>query len=330
MTDTATSRYGARQQSQGSNTNTWGDDKLNEVLRLLDRGSKGYQSIALTGDQTLSWSNYVATNTGQCAVLVLTGSLSAVAALTVPSVEWQWDLIKNATGQTVTVKTAAGSGVAIAHGQYMSVYCDGADCYNGSPTNLPGAVTVAGKISGVTAGTAATDAVNKTQMETAIATAALPATAGTVLNSSSDTTAGYLGQKITEGTGIDIAVQNSGGNENIQISVDTSELPEILANTGTLTGTFTGGINVMAARRRYRITGGTATLPTLTAADNFAILEMSPAAGTTVTAGRNSQSINGTSADRTWTGSGLTGPVLLFTFVSAGAIRMEIVGSTAI
>lgn len=41
MTDTATSRYGARQQSQGSNTNTWGDDKLNEALWLFDRGSKG-------------------------------------------------------------------------------------------------------------------------------------------------------------------------------------------------------------------------------------------------------------------------------------------------
>ena len=83
MTDTATARYGARQQSQGSNTNTWGDDKLNEVLRLFDRGSKGYQSLVLSGDTTLTWSNYVATNTGQCAVLVLTGSLSAAASLTV-------------------------------------------------------------------------------------------------------------------------------------------------------------------------------------------------------------------------------------------------------
>jgi hypothetical protein len=140
MTDTATSRFGARQQSQGSNTNTWGDDKLNEVLRLFDRGSKGVQSLAMTGDTTLSWTSYVATNDGQCAILSLTGSLSAAANLIVPSVEWQWDLIKNSTGQTITVKTSAGSGAAIPNGKYISVYCDGSDCYNGSPTVLPGAV----------------------------------------------------------------------------------------------------------------------------------------------------------------------------------------------
>src|SRR5688572_5025973 len=98
MTDTATSRFGARQQSQGSNTNTWGDDKLNEVLRLFDRGSKGIQSLAMTGDTTLSWTSYVATNDGQCAILILTGSLSTAANLIVPSVEWHWDLIKNSTG----------------------------------------------------------------------------------------------------------------------------------------------------------------------------------------------------------------------------------------
>src|SRR5688500_2712051 len=108
MTDSATARYGARQQSQGSNTNTWGDDKLNEVLRLFDRGSKGYQALAMTGSTTLTWTNYGATNDGQCAILKLTGSLSSGVNLVVPSVEWVWDLVWNATGQTVTIKTSAG------------------------------------------------------------------------------------------------------------------------------------------------------------------------------------------------------------------------------
>lgn len=162
MTDTPTSRYGARQQSQGSNTNTWGDDKLNELFRLFDRGSKGVQSLAMSGDTALNWSNYVATNDGQCAVLLLTGSLSSPASLTVPSREWHWSVIKNTTGQTVTVKTSGGSGVAIANGKYMSVYCDAADCTNASPTALPGAASVSGalavsgKITGVTAGTDST------------------------------------------------------------------------------------------------------------------------------------------------------------------------------
>jgi hypothetical protein len=207
MTDSATARYGARQQSQGSNTNTWGDDKLNEALRLFDRGSKGYQSLVMTGDTTLNWTNYVATNTGQCAVLKLTGSLSVAASLTVPSVEWTWDLIANTTGQTITLKTVAGTGVEIPTGRGLPIYCDGVDCHNRMGSNIPsaasiagglsvaGAVTVAGKVSGVAAGIAGTDAVNKTQMEAAIATAAIPATNGTMFNSSGDTLAGYNVQK---------------------------------------------------------------------------------------------------------------------------------------
>lgn len=273
MTDTASSRYGARQQSQGSNTNTWGDDKLNEVIRLFDRGSKGVQSLAMTGDTTLSWTNYIATNDGQVSVLLLTGSLSSAANLIVPSREWQWDVIKNSTGQTITVKTSAGTGVAIANGQYMSIYCDAADCYNGSPTNLPGAVTVAGQIHAVTAGTAATDAVNKTQMETAIATAGLPATAGTVLNSLNDTTAGYVSQKITGSGAVVISTTSPGGNEKTNISVGSFGLTSASAQTGS----FAPAVNT---RQTLTKSGAvTVTLPAAPAVGDAIQLEIGGASG---------------------------------------------------
>lgn len=256
MTDTATARYGARQQSQGSNTNTWGDDKLNEVLRLFDRGSKGVQTLVLTGNTTLSWTNYTATNDGQCAVLKLAGSLSAPAVLIVPSVEWTWDLIGNATGQTVTVKTAAGTGVSIPAGRGVPIYCDGADCANRMGAAIPsaasvagelavaGALSIAGKISGVAAGTAATDAVNKTQMETALATAGLPATAGAVLNSSSDTTAGYLAQKITMGFSTATTTQLS-GLLSVQLSTKnagSNEKSKLTFGEGYVGGFLDGGV----------------------------------------------------------------------------------------
>lgn len=224
MTDTPTPRYGGRQQSQGSNTNTWGDDKLNELFRLFDRGSKGVQSLAITGDTVLSWTNYIATNDGQVAVLTLTGSLSSPAALTVPSREWVWDVIKNFTGQTVTVKTSGGVGVAIGNGKFMEVHCDGVDCYNGTGTVLPGAatvagaLTVAGQISGVVTGTALTDAANVGQVAAAIATASLPATAGTVLNSITDTTAGYLGAKIAVSGDLVLTTQTPAGAEKALIT----------------------------------------------------------------------------------------------------------------
>lgn len=249
MTDSATSRYGARQQSQGSNTNSWGDDKLNEVLRLFDRGSKGVATIAMTGDQTLTWTNYGATNIGQCAVMLLTGSLSAAAALTVPSVEWVWNLIKNSTGQTITVKTAAGSGVAIANGKWMKVYCDGVDCYNGTGTVLPGAATVngalivAGIISGVTAGVASTDATNLAQVQTAIATASLPASAGTVLNTLNDTTGGYLASKLTIAFSTATTTQLSGLTSVQLLTVHGGgvEQTEILVGQGYVGGFLNGG-----------------------------------------------------------------------------------------
>lgn len=314
LTDTATARYGARQQSQGSNNSTWGDDKLNEALRLVDRGSKGVQTVVMTGDQTLSWTSYIATNTGQCSVLLLTGSLSAVANLVVPSVEWQWDVIKNSTGQTITVKTSAGTGVAIPNGRQVPVFCDASDCYFGAANYIGADITEAN----------ARDLMDKSAVETAIATASLPATAGTVLNSAADTTAGYLGQKITEGTGIDIATQNGGANENSQISVDTTEIEEFLAVTGKLTGTITSGTTAMTDRRRYKITGGTGTLPTM-AAGSFCIVEMAPAAGITVTVARNSQTIDGSATDDTYIGDGGQGPVIRYAYVSAGVVTSRLI-----
>lgn len=218
MTDTATSRFGARQQSQGSNVNSWGDDKLNEVLRLFDRGAKGVQSLAMTGSTTLSWTNYVATNDGQCSVLLLTGSLSSAANLVVPSVEWQWDLIKNSTGQTVTVKTSAGTGVAIPNGRQASVFCDASDCYFGVPNYIGTDITEANS----------RDLMDKGAVETAIATASLPATSGTILNSVADDTAGYLNQKVTVSIStatttqlgsllsVQLSTENAGSNEKLK------------------------------------------------------------------------------------------------------------------
>lgn len=213
MTDTATDRLGLRQQSQGSNTNTWGDDKLNEALRLIDRAMHGVQSLALTGDTTLSWTNYVATNDGQCAWLTLTGSLSSAASLTVPSKQWAWKGIKNSTGQTITVKTSAGAGVAIPNGRQIAVYCDGSDCYFGGGNYIGSDITETNN----------RDLMDKAAVESAIATASLPATAGTVLNSLTDTTPGYHASKHTAATAGDLTAAyttaSPGGDEDLLLTI---------------------------------------------------------------------------------------------------------------
>jgi len=225
MVDTATARFGARKQSLGSNVNTWGDTKLNEVLDLFDRGSKGYQAIALTGDATLAWTNYAAANQGQVQTLKLTGALSSPATVIIPSREWSCTVI-NAAGNTVTVRTSAGSGVAIPAGYQAQLYCDGAGVANAAPTlvggaaQISGALSVNGKVSGVNAAVEGTDAVNKTQMDAAIGAVTTSSTPGTLRVSATDTTAKFLGAALNVSGSLTKTVQNPGANEAVELSVD--------------------------------------------------------------------------------------------------------------
>lgn len=313
MADTPTDRYRLRSQSLGSNTNLWGDTYLNDSLKTLDRGSKGYQAIALTGDATLTWTSYATANQGQVATIKFTGTLSAAASVVVPGYEWTWD-VWNAAGADVTVKTAAGTGVAIPNGHRVRLYCDAVDVYNVSPTLLPANdLKVGGKITNVTAGVAATDAVNKTQLDAAIAAASSASVVGTV-KVDSLANAAFLGAALTAGQGISI----SDDGDSLGLSTP--------AHNGVLTSTITSGTVAMTAGGRYRITGGQADLPTLLSAQ-FVIVELDPAAGTTVTVGRNAQTIDGAAEDDTYIGDGGASPVIRYSYSSAGAVKSEIIGS---
>ena len=290
MTDTASSRYKARKQSLGSNTNTWGDTKLNDVIDTIDRGSKGYESTAITGDLTLSWSNYTVTNPGQVAVYNLTGSLSSSATITVPSVEWAWDSIRNATGQTITVKTSAGSGVTIPNGYRMAVYCDGTDCYSASPTRLIGDLYAGGQIKNLTAGTSgSTDAVNVTQMDAAIAAASITGTGNTLKVTSSDTTSKYLNTALATSKAISNAVTNPGANETITQTVQWGALQ--------IGSRQTAGFSA-ASNTRYPVAlsaNGTITLPASPTDQD--VIEFAFFLGTfTPTISANGKTINGLSS----------------------------------
>lgn len=232
MVDTPSARYGAREQSLGSNVNTWGETKLNQVIDLLDRGSKGYQSLTVTGDATITWTNYVATNDGQVATLVLSGT-PAACTLTFPSKEWCFDVL-NATTVTITLKCSGGTGIAIPASRTVRLYCNATDIFSATPNYLPNATTLTNN----------QDLVSYLQMSTAIATAALPATAGTVRNSAADTTAGYLSQKLTTNvsgltttqvaglTSVQLSTVHAAANEQIALS----------ASNGYVGGFLDGGV----------------------------------------------------------------------------------------
>lgn len=202
MADSASAILLVRLQSTGSNTNLWGG-YINDNLEILERGSKGYQAYTVTGDATVSQSNYSKTNDYAVAAIKLNGAPAAAWTHTLPSRQhffYAW----NNSGQSGTLKASGGTGVTLAAGQRALIYGDGTDYYNAAPTVFPaganvtmgGALTVAGQISGVTAATSGTQAVNKTQMDAAIAAGAIPAATGAVKVDAA-ATPGYLYDVLT-------------------------------------------------------------------------------------------------------------------------------------
>ena len=178
MADSAEARLLTRLQSTGSNNNIWGG-YINDNFEIIGRGSKGYQAIALTGDKTISHSNYSKTNEGLVGFVKFTGSLSSAVSVTFPATETVLDIWNN-SGDTVTVKLSGSSGVAIANSTFIRVANDGSDFRNTSSQIVNGKLTVSGVISGVATGVAGTDATNLTQVNALIASGSIPGADGTV------------------------------------------------------------------------------------------------------------------------------------------------------
>lgn len=245
MADSASTILLQRIQSVGSNVNLWGG-YVNTNLETLERASKGYQALAVTGDATISWSNYVATNTGSVARLKLTGSLAAAATLTFPAYP-NYISVDNSAGAQVTIKCSGGAGVAIANGAKVLIYCDGVDYYNAAPTVAPT----------TTQSTASNAYALWGAVQSAIATAGLPATAGTVLVDATDTTAGYIGTKITGSGAASVATSGTPGNGSLVVSVGALGLSD---------GGTVSGAGAVAVNTKYRVDASTAYTVTFPAA----------------------------------------------------------------
>lgn len=68
----------------------------------------------------------------RCRQLVLTGALTGNINVIVDDTKWGWDIHNNTSGAfTLTIKTASGSGVAVAQGKRARLLCDGTDVVPG-------------------------------------------------------------------------------------------------------------------------------------------------------------------------------------------------------
>lgn len=212
MVDTPTDEYGLRQQGLGTNNNTWGDDKLNEVLRDIGQILGATKDIALTADYTLTNTPYVDTADTRNMALRFTGAGTTALTITVPNSGAKY-LIVNEYGGQLTVKYSASSGVIVPTGRVAWIRCGTSDVLSAVPNYQPTSVTL----------TNSGDLPTYAQVQTLIANASIPASSGAILNSASDTTAGYLSQKLTVSGSLTIATVNPGGNETSNISFTSDE-----------------------------------------------------------------------------------------------------------
>ena len=128
MPSTASTRLRLEKMATGEKTNTWGTTQNAAQFDLLDEAVAGVETIALTGNHTLTSTNYVsdeARNMG----LRFTGSLGSGATITIPSVEKLYFIINDA-GQTLTF-SAGGTTGEVENGRRKWVACNGTDVYVG-------------------------------------------------------------------------------------------------------------------------------------------------------------------------------------------------------
>ncbi len=114
----------------GDQSGTWGDTTNLNLGTLLQDAITGVQAI------TMSDANYTMTaynglpDESRNAVLVVSGTNTAIRSVIAPAVEKTY-LVKNSTtgGYGVTIRTSAGTGVTVASGTTALVYCDGTEFY---------------------------------------------------------------------------------------------------------------------------------------------------------------------------------------------------------
>jgi hypothetical protein len=134
MPSTPTPILRLEKQAAGENDSVWGDI-VNTVLQLIEDAIAKRQLLTINGgDTTLTATNYAA-DQSRSLCLALSGALVSNANVIVPALSKMY-LVSNAcTGAfTVTVKTAAGTGVEVGQGVTQIVYCDGTNVVGVSPS----------------------------------------------------------------------------------------------------------------------------------------------------------------------------------------------------
>ena len=131
----------------GDQSGTWGTTTNNNLGTIIEQAITGVQSIVmLNADYTLSNFNGVS-DEARNAVLVVTGTNSAVRQIICPLVEKTYVVTNNTTGGfAITIGGSTGTTVSIPNGVTAQVYSDGINFYS-SQTGSAGNFAVSGNLS---------------------------------------------------------------------------------------------------------------------------------------------------------------------------------------
>jgi hypothetical protein len=131
----------------GDQSGTWGTTTNNNLGTIIEQAVTGVQSIVMVNaNYTLSNFNGVS-DEARNAVLVVSGTNSAVRQIICPLVNKTYIVTNNTTGGfAITIGGATGSTVSIPNGVTAQVYCDGINFFS-SQTGSAGNFAVSGNLS---------------------------------------------------------------------------------------------------------------------------------------------------------------------------------------
>lgn len=130
----------------GELSGTWGDTVNDNITSMIEQAIAGLSTINTwtTNSHTLTTANGT-TSESRCAMLVAAtggGAPTAAASIICPAATKLY-VLQNNTSFAVTLKTPAGTGIAVAVGDTAFLFCDGTNV-NACVTTVSGNITASG------------------------------------------------------------------------------------------------------------------------------------------------------------------------------------------
>jgi len=152
----------------GTGDTNWGTLTNNNFKWAIEESITGYATATFPSDADYDWAaTYTNSNSSQAQrnlVITVTGSISTTRNLVVPTIEKQYIVQNNTTGgQSITVKTSAGTGITVPNGRKAHLYVDGTNVIQMSDydvTRTIGTLSLTNALAVTQGGTGATSATN--------------------------------------------------------------------------------------------------------------------------------------------------------------------------